>query len=612
MDLLGKVISHFQEYLKAMLIGVGIFSTTQVLMAQVWQDYPQPIGTLARVWNVGGALPFPIQPPPPAKPFPTPNVPLEELNYICAQWDNNMAPATVPFDLNFPTTEIISTHPQHFVRVYAPGNAPNTGSGPNGAWFMRSEYVRGLTPEQLQDRFALQTPPTMIVNVEFPASPSPTGKDYAIFTGIAGPIANWGEGGAFQNRIVADFNGTNYFPNYAFTLGTRDHPQPIGAFALAYTPMAGNGNPGHIAAYLDKFIPVAYSDMESVYTTLDYLNWINFGGNPLIEALNQISPERYGALSFVVMRNALLFANTFLNFRYPYNSCPELFQSDLDSGIPICSKPQFGLQGIAEQGQERKEGDHLGFDYYTGGVVGNINFQPSKKLMVGINAAYLNNIIHFHRKGGSAHLQTVKGGLYTSYEHSYYFLDSLLNGGYNWSKTRRSIEFPGIDRDTHSRPCGFDVDAHLQFGVNLPLCNWLVVPLVRASYFYVRQNHFHEHGAGCLDLCVSSSSTQTLRTVLGTGLTRSFGVGYINFIPQIQLGWAHDFFLDSRKIRADLIELGGVFSVDSFHNDRNGFLGAAQLTAQISDNVSLVGRYDAEIEKYFFAQSVQLSIDWKF
>lgn len=611
MDLLGKLISHCQVYVKAILIGIGTFSSN-VVLAQVWQDFPQPIGTLARVWNVGGTLPFPIQPPPPAHPFPLPTIPLEELNYICAQWDSNMTTATVPFDLNFPTTEIISTHQQHFARVYTPGPTPNTGSGPNGAWFMRSEYVRGLTPEQIRDRFALPDVPTMIVNVEFPASPSPAGKDYAIWTGIAGPIATWGNGGAFQNRIVADFNGTNYFPNYAFTTGTRDHPQPIGAFALAYAPMAGKGNPGHIAAYLDKFIPTAYSDMEDVYTILDYLNWINFGPDPLKDALNQISPERYSALSFVVRRNALLFANNFLDFRYPYNICPQLCGNDFDCDRPICLKPQFWLQGVAEQGEERKKGHHPGFNYYTGGAIGNINFQLSRELMVGINATYLNNTVHFHQSGGSARLQTVKGGLYASFDHACYFLDGLLNGGYNFGKVRRSIKFPGIDRDAHSHPCGFDVDAHVQCGMNLPICSWVVTPLIRASYFYVGQNHFHEHGADSLDLSVHSSSAQTVRTVLGTGLTRNFCLGCINFIPQLQLGWAHDFLLDSRKIRADLIELGGVFAVNSFNQDRNSFLAAVQLTAEVNDNVSLVGRFDAEIERYFLSQALQLSIDWNY
>jgi uncharacterized protein YhjY with autotransporter beta-barrel domain len=613
MNFFKKPKTLLRTLINSFLLCAGISSNTNGLIAQTWQEYPQPIGTLAQLWNVSGALPFPVQPPPPAQqPFPLPTVPMEELNYICAQWDSNMSPPTVPFDINYPATQIISTQSQHFVRLYAPGNAPNTGSGPNGAWFMRSEYVRGLTPEQLKDRFALQAAPTMITNVEFPASPSPTGKNYGIFTGIAGPIATWGNGGGLQNRTVADFNGTNYFPNYAFTIGIRDHQQPIGAIALSYAPMAGNGNTGHVAHYLDQFIPAAYSDLENVYTNLDYLNWIYYGPDPLVEALNQISPERYGALSFVVMRNALLFANTFLDFRYPYARCPETCQNTCECDVGICSEPQFGLQGVAEQGKERSQGEHPGFNYYTGGAIANVDFQLSREWMIGANTMYMDNKIDFHQSGGSAHLQTVKGGLYASYDRSFYFIDGMLSGGYNWGNVRRTIEFLGVDRDARSHPNGFDVEAHLQYGVNVSFCEWCMTPLVRASYFYVHQKHCNEHGADSLDLSLHSSSAQTLRTVLGAGLTRAFCLSCVNIIPQVQLAWAHDFCMDNRTIKSNLTELGGSFPIHCFHGDRNSFLGAAQLTAEFSKNVSLIGRYDAEVEKFFLSQAVQLSLNWNF
>lgn len=601
-------MAHTSTHIITILFGLGLFSTN-ILFAQVWQDYPQPIGILAQLWNIAGALPFPVQPPPPNHSFPLPTTPMGELNYICAQWDKNMTTETVPFDINFPATQIISTSPQHFVRLYAPGIAPNTGSGPNGAWFMRSQYVRGLTPEQLQDRFALPAAPTMIINVEFPASPAPSGKDYAIFTGIAGPIEGWGKGGGLQNRIVANFNGTNYFPNYAFTTGVRDHPQPLGAIALAYTPMAGSGNTGHVAAYLDKFIPEAYSDMENVYTDLDYLNWINFGPEPLRKALKQISPEKYGALSFVLTRNALLIANAFLDFRYLSTLCPLQFKNNCDKCE--CLEPQFSLQFIGEEGKENK-GHSSGFNYYTKGAIGNFDLQLSKELMIGIDLAYLDNNIHFRHRETEAHLQTIEGGVFVSYDFSYYFFDALLNGGYNWSKVHRSIKFYGVDRKAHSQPCGWDLDAHLQFGINRWICNWLVSPLIRASYFCISENHFHEKRADSLNLSIHSFNAHTIRTVLETGLSRIFMLGYINLVPQIQLGWAHDFLLDRRKIRSSLIALGGAFSVQNYNRDRNSLLGACQLIANINKNISFTGSYDVEIEKYFFSQTAKLSINLNF
>ena len=162
------------------------------------QNITQPIGDLIRVWETSGSIPLALQPPSRIPPFATPTTPVQEVNYICAQWDFNVIPQTVPFDLNTAVTEIVLTKPQHFVRLYAPAS----GSSPNGVWIIRSEYVRGLTPEQLKDRFALPSLPTNIVNVDLPASPDPaTGKDYALWTGIAGPTAGFGNGGGVQIEL---------------------------------------------------------------------------------------------------------------------------------------------------------------------------------------------------------------------------------------------------------------------------------------------------------------------------------------------------------------------------------------------------------------------------
>ena len=52
-----------------------------------------------------------------------------------------------------------------------------------------------------------------------------------------------------------------------------------------------------MAAYLDALIPQPYSDAETVYTLLDYLNYPSPGPGSLRAAMRQISPERYDAFS---------------------------------------------------------------------------------------------------------------------------------------------------------------------------------------------------------------------------------------------------------------------------------------------------------------------------
>ena len=182
---------------------------------------------------------------------------------------------------------------------------------------MRAEYVRGKTPEQLKDVFALPYIPTEIVNVEMPGPVDATHKS-ALWTGIAGPIAGWGNGGSVQVRIMSDPPvtptypvTTHYFQNpvtYVYPPGTsRQHRQPLANLALSFLPMTSDGNNRSIATYLDSIIPTAYSDLETIYNDLDYLNWNSPTYNPtqaaytadFNQALQQVGSQPYEALSFL-------------------------------------------------------------------------------------------------------------------------------------------------------------------------------------------------------------------------------------------------------------------------------------------------------------------------
>lgn len=591
----------------------------------------QPLGTLVRTWETSGALPIPVQPPVPDG-FSAPTTPIEEVNYICAQWDTNVVVATSPFALNAVATEVILTQPQHFVRLLSPG------SSINGPWIMRSEYVRGLTPAQLRDVFALPSEPTRIVNVDLPASPA-SGKQYALWTGVTGPINDplhpWGNGGTVQNRVISDFNGTHYFPNYAFVTGTRDHVQPIGAVALSYKPMAGCGNTYRVAAYLDKFVPAAYSDMEKVYTALDYLNWQNAGTKQaeyqrdFRRALCQISPERYGSLSFVLIRDALLFGNALFERHHALGTC---LRRDCDRCCS-CRERCFDLRidGLGEFGKQGPSECFCGygdFDYQTGGASIDFDWYACKNFELGIGIAGLANALAWngcddeigsHGRDGKAHVADMKAGLYFSYMPACFFIDGIVSGGMNWSSSNRSIVFPVIDnaitvaRQAHAHQKGHDVEAHLQGGINLGDCR-CVRPLARLSYFYNKQHCFTETGADNLNLTVEPFATHLLRAQLGVEAEHAFDLACdtVLIVPRVQLAWVHDAFLGNRFIHARLAALGGSFCAETLYENRDRLITGLGLNALFCDCVTVFGRYDAEWGAGFLAQSVKAGFDFAF
>lgn len=114
----GMGMKHLSNYCVCWAWFLSSFLLSLPMSCAYTQAVTEPIGILVRTYQASGPLPFPIQPPPPIhQPYPLPNTPLQEVNYICAQWDPDEYASTAPFDTNYPTTEIILTKPQHFVRL---------------------------------------------------------------------------------------------------------------------------------------------------------------------------------------------------------------------------------------------------------------------------------------------------------------------------------------------------------------------------------------------------------------------------------------------------------------------------------------------------------------
>jgi RHS repeat-associated protein len=91
-------------------------------------------------------------------------------------------------------TQYRTTMKQKFVRVF---NSKN-GNTAQGRWMMKESEIQGLSPEQIQQRFALpgQNAPSEIVEVEVPAGT-------LMQVGYAGTNA-WGTGGGVQYELLQE------------------------------------------------------------------------------------------------------------------------------------------------------------------------------------------------------------------------------------------------------------------------------------------------------------------------------------------------------------------------------------------------------------------------
>jgi outer membrane autotransporter protein len=590
--------------LQVLLLNLEVFSPAPVA-AQVSPVPPGlvlPIGTYIRTWESGNTD------------LATPNSVNRILGFKYGNFsiDGAYSPYYASFPPNQGIPEIMPSQPLYFVRFY-------TGTDPRGPWVMRAAEVRGLTPQQIQNNFALPAVPTNITIVVVPANTVP------LWTGIAGPIAQYGAtGGAQQSFIMSQLqqyfynidpnNNKEYRTNTDYTevedenwpyIPNYLHGQPIGAQALRYKPTVGGGNAGSVAAYLDQFIPPPYSDLENVYTLLDYLNYVGYGSGPLKAAMQQISPERYDALATLGLRADLLFGNALMqrsqalrlglaggpatseaagppawerlaqlicvsNGSEPRGIFPAVPQSSVSpQGIGVWAR------GVGEFGSQGNLGERTGFAYNTGGLVGGIDWQPRQDVIIGFGAAYLGTAFTWDQSGGNGNVNYAKFGLYCSYYNPRWFVDGVFSGGVNWTNAARNIFIssdsplmPVVNRQANGNQTGHDLSLQGRVGVNFSPWNWSLTPMAGLAYFYLHQDAFTENGADSLNLNVQANEAQTLRSTLGARLARTFTTpGGHKITPEAGAGWAHDFALDNRVINAGLAELTGAFATRGFNSD---------------------------------------------
>lgn len=110
-------------------------------------------------------------------------------------WKENMGYENSPYQPGTDVQEITLTENTTFARTYD-GNT----SGQYGGWIMRYEDIKGLSPEEIRDKFALPATPKYITDVKLSAGTK-------LRTGVVNPLENWGNGGGTQFDLMGQRTG---------------------------------------------------------------------------------------------------------------------------------------------------------------------------------------------------------------------------------------------------------------------------------------------------------------------------------------------------------------------------------------------------------------------
>jgi outer membrane autotransporter protein len=513
---------------------------------------------------------------------------------------------TESFLSSAPAAVVRTTAPTQYVRVYTEGT-----TRPVGGFIAGSDTIRGLTAAEIKDRLALPYLPDSLTIVRVPAGT-------CILTGTGAPIlGNFpanppsipvggprGSGGTAQSSLIGtsgDANCANpqFLPSDDYT-----NRQLIGDKALAYAPRAGGGNAGAVGRALDRATPPAlFGDMDSVYNSLDLLNYGDSA--PLRSALQQLSGEVYADLPSVEIEGARAFLSVLrqqVSQSRTSGAAPGGMTGIAGAGTP--GVPNAWVAGLGSFGRLSGDGDRHDLDFDLLGVAIGFNHRLDDGLALGGALAFSSGGFNTRKLSGDGDLTTLSLGLYASYAPAAWYVDGALGYAHGWGTVSRSISFPGIDRfaaadaDSNLFLSGLETGYRLALGDSTDL-----TPFLGFQAIVVSQDSIRESGAGAVNLEIGGRTVTSAQGLLGAELAHRLDIGLDGPLGlSLRAAWSHDLADTDRSFDGRFEGSDAEFTIDGAEAPRD--------TARVGVGISfsaqaatLFLRYDGSFADDYRSQS---------
>ena len=528
--------------------------------------------------------------------------------------------ATPPFLTG--STSYTVTNSQPFITgrtfVYDPSQ-PQSGSV--GSFLLPLAQLRGLTRAQYNDFFALPNLPNVPRNNAIALVVVPAGTQF--WSGPTGPITDpttglfWGNGGGTQYFVGRQVIGRFQVPASNYILQTPDNGGPV----LAYGPRLSS-NAAAIGSYLDRQCVAAYSDLDRVMTSLDALNLANpTDPAPLAAAVNQLSPDRYGALPFIIARQHTLLLDVFGGrldaTRWPYAD-PDVKQQAIAPGVLAWGRV------LGDFGKRDDSSTMPGYRTNTGGGLAGIGYDDGDAHVFGIGGGILSSSTNWNDLAGSTgNIRTGAIGAYGSTRYGVLLIDGAVAGTYSSIDVNRQIAIAdaglgiaglstAISRTAYGKTDAPGFAARLDFGTSLQGNRAAVKPFVGFSYSWLERRGFSETNAGGIDLTLDDKISDGLRSRLGAvGCYELMPAGPFALALQGNLVWTHRLSASSGDITAGFVGQPGAFTIVTVEDDRDSLQPGFAVIGR-SALGQVFARYDGDFRQSFTAHTVTAGAAFKF
>jgi outer membrane autotransporter protein len=221
------------------------------------------------------------------------------------------------------------------------------------------------------------------------------------------------------------------------------------------------------------------------------------------------------------------------------------------------------------------------------------------------------------KDGSRTNLSSYQGAIYAGWAGGpWYALGSAVVSFNDFGTSRLLTPF-GLPGDAASKPSGESYQGHAEAGYHwvLPAAgvNVNVTPYAAIDYVNAHIESFNETG-GFGAFSVNAADSNSFQTTLGVRLTSRIQMAsYGTLIPELRLGWSHEFLDSSQTIVTTLIGVpGSLTSATGINFGRDAALVGAGLSAELSPDAKVFIDYDGRLGSRLQEHSVSGGLNVKF
>ncbi len=431
-----------------------------------------------------------------------------------------------------------------------------------------------------------------------PASYTAAGQLQPILRGITGSATNsftpqLGQAfgivtaGAVHGSYAGLTQPTGLAPNTRFDV--LYSPTAIDLFTTpaSYAAFAavGSQNTASIAQALDAGRPSAgtalTAQQSAIYAPLYPLN-----AAQLPRALAQLSPQ-IAADSLIVDRNGWLLANRSIENEL---QAERGFAADSQSQNTLLAGRKLWFSGLGQTANVN--GNAASFHTSLSGFLAGIDAKLLPALTTGLAIGYENT------GAGTTTAANLSGdgvqlAAYADYRFGQAFLDGQIGGSLYEANTRQYLSASGIAPAGHNN--GNAIGGSISGGYDLTAAAWQFEPSLSLTNARFSQNA-STATAGGLGISAAAAAIDSTQSLLSAALQRAFPLGQLALVPDLRLGWNHEYAQDSATVIAGLTGLPGQgFGVASAPIGRNAALLGVGVTLVTRQRLSLFATYTGYI-----------------